>query len=136
MRKTTPVIVFAMLAALCAGLLLTGCGGDDNGAQPTSAGGTITGITRDAVSGALLGGVQVAVQGPSGQWYTATSRYPSGQFVITGLPSGTYTRLRVRPDPTIGPEQNFTVNIAVSDAGPVDVGTVLIFDELPPRPIS
>ena len=124
------VLAFALVSALVGGC---SSGGDGDGAQ----GGTISGRTYDAVSGLGLGGVTVSVVTSTGV-VSATSVAPSGSFVLSGLPAGTYSSLHVTPDPNVfgaGSDFDVAINVTVFEGSSYDLpGTILIVDEQPPDP--
>lgn len=124
-------LVAAMAAVLAAISLLGGCGGDD---EPAVTGGSISGRTLDGISGLEIGGVYVEVQS-AGNWYGATSVYPGGQFTITGVPSGSYSSLRVTPISDIyGGVRTVTVQppIYVATNANVSLPAPIIVVEAPP----
>jgi hypothetical protein len=121
----------ALAAVLAGGILLSGCGGDD---EPAVVGGSISGTTLDGISGLEIGGVRVEVQ-LGGVYYGATSAYPGGQFTITGVPDGTYAALRVTPVADIyGGVRTVTVQppIAVTNEANVALPAPILIVETPP----
>ncbi len=136
----------ALAAALAVGLVacvaLGGCSSSDNNNPPVISGGTITGQTIAATENVGLGGVQVAIGtsvlvGGVSQFQAVTttlSTTPNGDFALTGVPAGTYTRLHITPLADIGPEQDVVVRITVAEGQSIALGPVLVFDDLPPSP--
>lgn len=139
----TPPLVAAVIAAVALSLMLPGCGGDDddedNGAFM---GGTVVGRTIAATENVGLGGVEItigsiALVNAQAQFVpvrSANSATPDGAFAIRGIPAGTYNRLRIVPNVTIWPQQDVAVHIAVADGQTVDIGRILVLDDLPPSP--
>lgn len=137
----TPALAAVVIAALALSLMLPGCGANDDNDE-VAVGGAVTGRTIDATENVGLGGVQVIIgnlQTVNGQLQfvpvrSATSTTPDGAFTIRNVPVGTYNRLRVVPNLEIWPQQDVTVHIAVADGQVVDIGRILVLDDLPPSP--
>lgn len=140
----TPALVAAVIAALALSLMLPGCGGDDDDDDGAVSGGTVVGRTIDATWYEGLGGVQVIIGrvelvNGQAQFVPVRSAYsttPDGVFTITGIPAGSYNRLRVVPNLEIWPQQDVTPSqpIVVADGQRVDIGPILVLDDLPPSP--
>jgi hypothetical protein len=139
MRTSRDLLAIAVaLIAVTAALTISGCGGGDNAAPPAPAG-TVTGRCVDARTSVGLGGVTVAVMRSGLVVAQAVSTTPNGDFAITGVTPGTYSLIRVTPDPVLyGDPRHIALSpaIVVVDGGvPPLSGSILILDDVPPDPV-
>ena len=138
--NVTPALAAVIIGLVAASVMLAGCSSNDDDGQGVT-GGTVTGSTIAATEQVGLGGVLIAIGNLNGQGQfevvtTAISTSPNGDFALVGVPAGTYRILRVTPSPQIWPQQDVNVLITVADGQLITLGPILVFDDLPPSPIS
>ncbi len=132
---SVPILVAGVLALAFLPVLVGGCNSSDGDDGPQ--GGSISGRMYDAVSGLGLGGVTVEIVTVNGV-VSASSVAPSGNFVLSGLPAGTYNTIHVIPDPNVfgaGSDFYVNINVTVSPGSSYDLpGNILVVDGMPPDP--
>lgn len=123
----------ALVLIIAGGLVLAGCGGDDdgNGGQPAATG-TITGKIVYASTGQALGGITVAAGG------RVTQTDSSGAFTLSRVPTGSQV-LSITVDPgrglTVPPGVDLRVNVPAGGTVQLPAPIVLIdVTDVPPNP--
>lgn len=123
----------ALVLIIAGGLVLAGCGGDDdgNGGQPAATG-TITGKIVYANTGQPLGGITVTAGG------RVTQTDSSGAFTLSRVPTGSQV-LSITVDPgrglTVPPGVDLRVNVPAGGTVQLPAPIVLIdVTDVPPNP--